>query len=127
MRVIPVAFLITVLLTACGESARDQSNRAVQNAIEAYLRQRQNLMLANMDLEVKEIKIDGDTAEAEVRFRSKQNAALAVTVRYKLKRAGQGWQVESSTSEGGPGASPHGTAPPAPAPAHGAPALESSH
>lgn len=117
-----------VLVAGCRGTSVTQSKEAVRKAIEAYLAQRQNLMLANMTMEVAEVKFVGDTAEAEVTFRSKQSASLAVSVHYKLKRAAGGWQVESSASAGGAGSSPHGgTTPAAPAPAHGTAPLESSH
>lgn len=122
-------FMISiVIVAACGGASKTQSKEAVQKAIEAYLAQRQNLMLANMNMEVAEVKFEGDTAEAEVKFRSKQSTTLAVSVHYKLKRTADGWQVESSSSAGGAGTSPHGgITPTTPAPAHGTAPLESSH
>ncbi|MCI0409895.1 MAG: hypothetical protein L0191_15265 [Acidobacteria bacterium] len=129
MRAFSWLFMISVVMVAgCGGTSKTQSKEAVQKAIEAYLAQRQNLMLANMNMEVAEVRFEGDTAEAVVRFRSKQSASLAVSVHYKLKRTPGGWQVESSTSAGGTGNSPlHGMTPTSPAPAHGTAPLESSH
>ena len=129
MRAVLVLLLVPFLaLAGCGSSQKAKSKEAVQKAIEAYLEQRHNLMLANMDFEVAEVKFDGETADAEVKFRSKQSSNFAVSVHYKLKRQGEGWQVESSTPAGGTGSSPHGgVAPSAPAPAHEEMPLESSH
>lgn len=115
-------------VVACSNSGKLQSKEAVQKAIESHLQKRQNVMLANMNMEVADVQFAGGTAEAEVKFRSKQSADLVVGVRYKLKRAGDHWQVESSTPSEGMGGSPHGGAAPA-APAH-APTetpLQSSH
>jgi hypothetical protein len=95
-----------VVLAGCGKTREQQSKAAVQAAIEAYLQQRQNLMLANMTLEVQQVKFTGDTAQAEVKFRSKQAPALAMGVRYTLRRAGDRWQVESSSATTGMGTSP---------------------
>jgi hypothetical protein len=117
-----------LLMSGCKKSGDTDAKAAIQAAIEAHLQQRPNLMLANMTLEVQDVKITGDTAQAEVRFRSKQSADLTVGVRYTLKRAGDRWQVESSSPTGGMGASPHGgagAAAPAPAPAETP--LKSSH
>ena len=129
MRALLVFFFIASLaLSGCSGSKRVQSKETVQKAIEAYLAQRQNLMLANMNLEIAEVKFEGETATAEVMFRSKQNSSLAVNVHYKLKRRGDTWEVESTTPATGPGASPHGgVTTPVPGSPHGDAPLESSH
>ena len=113
-----------VFVGGCSRSGGLQSKAAAQAAIEAHLQQRQNLMLANMTLEVQEVKFTGDTAQADVQFRSKQSPNLVVGVRYILRRAGDRWQVESSAPLGGMGTPPHGGAP-APAPTETP--LKSSH
>jgi len=109
MRVLIVGVLaILASASGCSHSARLQSKEAVQEAIESHLAQRQNLVLANMNMEVAEVKFAGATAEAEVKFRSKQSPHLVVGVHYKLRRMGDHWQVESSTPSSGMGVSPHG-------------------
>jgi hypothetical protein len=128
MRVLSALLSALVILAAgCSNSGKVQSKEAVQKAIETYLAQRQNLMLANMNLEVEDVKFAGDTAEAEVKFRSKQSADLVVGVHYKLKLDGDRWQVESSNPSGGMGGSPHGGAPAAPPHAPAETPLQSSH
>ena len=129
MRAFVLLFGILCALGAgCSSSSKTDSREAVQKAIESYLGQQQNLMLANMDMEVAEVKFEGQTAEAEVKFRSKQSSNLAVSVRYKLKQTQDGWQVESGTSAGGTGSNPHSSiAPASPEPAHGETPPESSH
>ncbi|MGH9649835.1 MAG: hypothetical protein ACRD3I_05125 [Terriglobales bacterium] len=129
MRVLIACLLGSILLAGgCNEAGSGDPKAAIQSAIEAHLKQRQNLMLANMTLEVQYVKVTGDTAQAEVKFRSKQSADLIVGVRYTLKRAGEGWQVESSSPTGGMGTSPHGGAgAPATAPAPAESPLKSSH
>ncbi|MFB3923663.1 MAG: hypothetical protein ACE145_18210 [Terriglobia bacterium] len=127
MAMLAAAMLVTV---GCSKTVSEDPKPAIQAAVEAYLKQQQNLMLANMTLEVKDVKVTGDKAEAEVQFRSKQGAGPTVAVRYALKRAGSGWQVESRLSTGGMGGSPHGgaeTAPPAPSATPGESELKSSH
>ncbi len=115
-------------LTGCNRSAKLESKEAVQKAIDAYLAQRQNLSLSNMSTELGEVKFEGDSATADVNFRSKQASGLAVSVRYKLKKNGDHWEVESSSPMAGPGGNPHGqtTTTPSPSP-HGEMPLESSH
>lgn len=114
-----------LFLSGCSKAGSNDPKPAIQAAIEAHLKQQQNLMLANMTLEVNDVKVTGDRAEADVTFRSKESAGPTVSVRYALKRAGDRWQVESRLSTGGMGASPHGGAETAPAPAETP--LESSH
>jgi hypothetical protein len=84
-------------------------------------------MMANLNLEVGEVKFSGDSAEAETKFRSKQSPDLAVGVHYKLKLAGDHWQVESSAPSGGMGGSPHGGAASVPAPAAAESPLKANH
>ena len=129
MRVrVVLALALLISAAGCGNPGKLQSKEAVQKAIESYLAQRQNLVLANMNLEVAAVKFAGETAEAEVKFRSKQSANMVVGVHYKLKRAGDQWQVESSTPTSGMGVSPHGgSAPTAPAHSPSETPLQSSH
>ena len=120
--------MLFILALSCSKAGNLQSKDAVQKAIESYLQQRQNLMLANMNLEVADVKFAGETAEADVKFRSKQSSDLVVDVRYKLKLSGGHWQVESSAPSGGMGGSPHGgSAPTMPAHAPVETPLQSSH
>jgi hypothetical protein len=100
--------VLALVLPGCRRPEERQSKAAVQAAIEAHLQQRQNLVLANMTLEVQDVKFAGDTAQAEVKFRSKQSPELAVGVHYTLRRAGDRWQVESSSATTGMGISPPG-------------------
>lgn len=129
MRWVPALIMLFSLVSGgCGSTSNIETKEAVQKAVEAYLQQRPNLALANMSLEVAEVKFEGETATAEVKFRSKQSSALVVSVHYKLKKSGDGWQVETSTPGAGAGGNPHGTVPSSNLPpGHGATPLESSH
>jgi hypothetical protein len=120
--------VLALVLAGCSRTGERQSKAAVQAAIEAHLQQRQNLLLANMTLEVQDVKFAGDTAQAEVKFRSKQSPDLAVDVHYTLHRAGERWQVESSSATTGMGMSPHGGRVESPAsPVPSGSELKSSH
>ena len=104
-------------LAACHRLGGIHSKAAVQEAIEEHLKQQPNVFFQNMTVEVGDATFSGDTAEAQVKFRSKQAPNLAVGVVYKLRRAGNGWQVESASSITMPGTTPHGgTTAPAPPP-----------
>lgn len=127
-RLLGLILISSLALCGCKGGSKAESKEAIQKAVEAYIAQRQNLTLANMSLEVAEVKFEGETAAAEVKFRSKQSSSLVVTIHYKLKRQGDGWQVETSSPASGSSGSPHGTIPPSGAPpAHGETPLEPSH
>ena len=49
----------------------------------------------NMDLVVEEIKMNGDAAEADVRFQSPNVRGLVIRQRYVLRKSGDRWEVES--------------------------------
>jgi hypothetical protein len=119
---------LALVLTGCGKSGGIQSKAAVQAAIENHLRQRPSLMLDNMTLDLQDVKFDGDKAVTEVKFRSKQAPDLAVGVRYILRRAGDHWEVESSSPIRGMSGTPHGSGGGAtPAPTPSTPAPQPSH
>lgn len=123
-----IGLALVLIAMGCGTRGKLESKEAVQTAIEAHLKERQNVMLSNMSLEVGEVKFAGDSADAEVQFRSKQSPDVAVGVHYKLRRVGDHWQVEKSNSSGGMGGSPHGGGMPStPQPSHDETSLQSSH
>jgi hypothetical protein len=136
MRLVMACLLgLGIVLTGCSRSKGPQTKEAVQAAIEAHLAQRQNLMLSNMTVEVQDVKFQGDTAEAQVNFRSKKASDLVVGVRYLLRRSGDTWKVESSSpttgmggaAHGGMGTSPHGGSEAAAPPSAETPGPQSSH
>lgn len=117
---------LALILTACRRPDELQSKAAIQAAIERRVEQRSNLVFNTMTIEVGDVKFDGDRAEAEVKFRSKQAPDTAVGVHYVLRRAGDHWEVESSSVTSGMGGSAHGAGP-APSPAPSPPAPQASH
>jgi hypothetical protein len=116
MRMLLISFvsLAMVAPTGCGKMGGMQSKSAIKAAIEAHLKQRSNLLFSNMTFEVADVKFSGDRAEAEVIYQSKQSPNLAVRIRYILRRAGDHWEVESTSPVGGMGGTPHGMTNPAP-------------
>jgi len=114
---ISLAVLSLAGVVACHGLGRAHSKAAVQEAIEEHLKQRPNVVLQNMTVEVGDVTFNGDAAEAQVKFRSKQSPDLAVGMVYELRRAGNGWQVVSTSTASMPGTTPHGgAAAPAPSP-----------
>lgn len=93
------------LLPTVSVQAAIEAERAVQPAIETHLKKCPNVLLGNMEMEVEEVKVTGDTAEALVKFQSMQVRDLAFEVRYLLRRVGDHWEVESSSPANGTGKS----------------------
>lgn len=105
---------VALLFGACRKPAESAQEQEVRAAVEAHLRTKGNLALNNMNMEIQSVKFNGDTAEAQVRFQSKEQPQLAVGFHYVLRRAGDHWEVESSSPAAGMGADSH-QAPGAPA------------
>lgn len=99
---------VTCILSGCSRFAGVNSKSAVQAAIEAHLKKRPGLALSNMTTEIKDVKFEGDKANAQVVYVSKDSPDLRVEVRYVLQRQGDQWVVESSSPMGGAGGNPHG-------------------
>jgi hypothetical protein len=95
---------------ACHRLSGIHSKAAVQEAIEEHLKQQPNVVFQNMTVELGEVAFNGDTAEVQAKVRSKQAPNLAVGVLYKLRRAGNAWQVQSTSTATMPGTTPHGNA-----------------
>ena len=134
MKSIFAAVVIGALaLSTC---SKGNAEPEVREALNQHLQKKGNLALNNMDMNIENVKVNGDTADAQVKFQSKQRPELAVTIHYVLKRTGDHWEVASSSPMSGMGGDPHGSSAmgsdsgsaPAPAPdASGAPKPESSH
>jgi hypothetical protein len=123
---------LSLAASACHKGANLDSTQAVQQAIEAHLKNSSNLRMDQFTTEIENVEYKGDTANALVRFRSKQVSQFTVEVRYALKRAGDHWEVTSSSAVSGQGMNAHGnmtgSAPASPPPQNpGIPAPASSH
>jgi len=90
-----VVYLLSLMVGTAVACHRVQSKTAVEEAIQAHLRQQSDLALDKFTTEVQEVKFHGDTAEAVVKFQSKESAAIFVRVHYALRRVGEHWQVQS--------------------------------
>jgi hypothetical protein len=98
----------TVLAMAAAASCSRgiNSKSAVEKAIEAHLERNSSLALNAFSTEISEVKFQGDSAEAVVKFKSKQAPQMSVQVRYTLSKEGDHWVVQSSSAMGG---NPHGS------------------
>jgi hypothetical protein len=121
---------LTLLASGCNKRAKLDSTQAVQQAIEEHLKTNSNIRMDQFTTEIENVEFKGETASALVRYRSKQVSQFTVEVRYTLKRAGDHWEVTSSSAVSGQGMNAHGnitgaapSSPPPQNPAGPAPAV----
>lgn len=126
-----LAALIGVgITTSC---RNPNTKQAVQQAIDAHLQENSSINRSNFSTEIEKVDFKGDTAQALVKFQSKQAPSLAVHVRYSLKRLKGRWVVLSSEPAGGQGTDSHigpeapRSGPAAPSPDASSPAPVTSH
>lgn len=99
--------LLTLALVAAAGCSRGTSRpastetperAAIRTALEKYLNERGTLNMAAMDMVIKDVKFDGDRAEAHVEFRAKGMEGAGMDMAYLLERQGAQWVVKSGTS-----------------------------
>jgi len=83
---------------------------AIEAAVKAYLAGRSGLALDNMQIEFGKISVQGDTADADVVFRTKSGAG-EMPVKYRLKREEGAWVVQRKRPEASRGPMPPGHPP----------------
>lgn len=128
------AFLAALVVVATTVSCRNPNTKqAVQQAIDAHLQENSSINRSNFTTEIEKVDFKGDTAQALVKFQSKQASSLAVHVRYSLKRSKGHWLVLSSEPVGGQGMDSHigpetpRSGPAAPSPGASSPGPVTSH
>jgi hypothetical protein len=92
--------IMLFLVIAAGCSKTRQDDQAIRAAVQKHLSERGDLNMAGMDVDVKQVKVDGNRAEAQVEFRVKQGGA-SMQMAYTLERQGEAWVVRSATPAGG--------------------------
>ena len=101
MKIWAVWFLATFTLlfgAACRKVTSDED--AIRAAILQHLRKNSGLNLAAMDTQFQQITHDGDHAQAQVLFRTKQEGAT-MQMTYQLERRSGEWTVLNSRPAGG--------------------------
>jgi hypothetical protein len=109
--VIGCAALVATAVAASCSRFREQSKPAVRAAIEEHLAQQPGLQMQNMTMQMQDVKFQGDSAEAQVKYLSKESPDIYVQIRYELHKQGGRWQVQASSLVGGMPATPHEGAP----------------
>ena len=91
--------------TAPAPTAQQSNEAAVKTAIQSYLASRGTLNLEAMDVDIKEVKVTGDRAEAQVEFRAKSGGG-GMQMAYALERLNGVWTVKQSQSPMGESSHP---------------------
>jgi len=78
-----------------GCASKGKSEVAVRQAIEDHLAGTPGLANSEMVMELKQVEVQGDKAEAEVIFRSRNNPQARMAFHYQLRSEGNKWKVES--------------------------------
>ena len=113
---------ITILTLGCGRLG-DQKP-AVKKAIEAHLASRSDLAIGQMTMDVKDVKVEGDKAGADVVFRVTNSPEMQMGYHYELAREGGTWKVidgqpsQADSKHPGGDADPNATDPNALPPGH---------
>lgn len=118
-------FLLIALgcfLVSCGSLHKSNPETAIRQAIEEHLAGRTGLASDKIVMELKQVQVNGDRAEADVVFHSRTDPKALMAFHYQLRSEGKQWKVEN----GHPSAEslPH---PPPMSPSDAAPALPEGH
>ena len=92
--------VILFLVAAAGCRKTEGDKEAIRTALQKHLAERGNVNIAAMDVEVKQVTVDGNRAVAQVEFRAKQGGP-AMQMTYNLQREGGTWVVLTKYSPGG--------------------------
>ena len=98
--IVTLAFL-ALLGAGCAKTEKSDPKAEVRKAVLQYLTTRQNLNLDKMDVEVSNVVLKDNAAEADVAFRVKGSPQQAMSMHYTLHRSGEGWAVDKGASSSG--------------------------
>lgn len=94
-----IIFSLGIFLAGCSQSSSDP-NAAIQKAIEDHLANRSDLSIGNMVMEMKDVRIDGDHAQADVLFRTTSNPPAQMAYTYLLLQTDGKWEIETAQPSG---------------------------
>lgn len=92
-------YLVILSVAVFASCARTNSKAAVEAAVQNHLHENAHLMLNSFTTQFESVAVKGDTANALVKYQSKQVPRLAVHVQYNLKLDHGRWQVISSSTD----------------------------
>jgi len=100
-----LAVAVVLLCAGCAQRGAQNNQADVEKAVKEYLAKK-DLSTEAMNIVVRQVQYQGDTAEADVSLTAKSNPQASMTMKYVLKRTGPGsWQVQGPKAGGatGPG------------------------
>ena len=87
------AVVLALSLAGCNQTPN--INGQVQEAVTEHLASRPGIDASRMLVEVESVTVQGDRAEADVVFRSRENPDSIMNYHYELTRQEGEWKVES--------------------------------
>jgi hypothetical protein len=99
---VSLAILVAIAIAGCGRSqapAPGGDEVALRAALENYLSERTGLNLPAMDIVFEDVKVEGDTAHAQVEFRTKDGQG-AMQMGYAFERKDGVWTVKGAEASG---------------------------
>ncbi len=99
------AWVVSLGLSLAGCQRAASINAQVQEAIAEHLANRPGIEANRLLIEVESVTVQGDRAEADVIFRSRDTPESRMNYHYQLRRAEGRWRVESGRPSAA--ASPH--------------------
>lgn len=89
----PVVALIALLLFSACAPDRPRSAADIEAAVQAYLEERTDLRVAQMELRADRIRYEGDRALASVSITASDDPKAAMRMVYELVQRENGWKV----------------------------------
>jgi hypothetical protein len=97
-----VAVILCLLITACNRAPQDEA--AVREGLREHLSKNAGLDLNAVDMNITDLKFEGNTAQARVAFKPKAAPSEGMQMSYTLERRGEKWIVQGRGSGHGGGA-----------------------
>ena len=94
-RAVRAAWGVALAVWLAGCQGGTSINGQVQEAIAEHLASRPGIDASRLMIEVQSVSVQGDQAEAEVIFRSRDTPDSRMNYHYELRRAEGQWRVES--------------------------------
>jgi hypothetical protein len=91
--------IVILFMAGFASCARTNSKMAVESAIQNHLHENAHLMLNSFKTRFEDVTVKGETANALVRYQSKELPRLVVHVRYVLRLEQGQWRVITSSTD----------------------------
>lgn len=92
--------LIAALTGGCRHATLQNPQDSIRAAVQQHISQQSNLNLAAMDMNIENVTVNGNRAQAQVQFRLRENN-VTMEMLYMLEEHGGSWIVTHSQPAGG--------------------------